>query len=143
MIHHHNHQVRKLLVSMMLSALLIPTAFGTAVTFNLDSAQSSITVSGTVAGQPLTTQGPGSLTTHFNGTVDATLDSTSSPTQITITGSTLNAMVSGQWRPLAGGTDGTADADLGGSTSGALITSGNVAVRNFGVNGVTAAAIVR
>ena len=139
MIHHRNNLAWQTLVSMALSALLIPAAFGAAVTFNLDSSQSYITLSGTVAGQPLTTQGPGSLTTHFSGTVNATLDNTSSPTQITITSSTLNALVSGQWRPLAGGTDGTADADLGGSTSGAL--SGNVAVRNFGVTGVTAAAV--
>jgi len=141
MIHHRNHPARQTLVSMVLGALLIPAAFGAAVTFNLDSSQSYITVSGTVAGQPLTTQGPGSLTTHFSGTVDSTLDNTASPTQITITGSTLDATTSGQWHPLAGGADGVADADLGGSTSGSLITSGNVAVRNFVVNGVTATAV--
>ncbi|MEO8425752.1 MAG: hypothetical protein ABI651_01440 [Verrucomicrobiota bacterium] len=80
------------------------------VIFNLDPAQSSITLSGNVLNNAFKEQGPGSLTASFSGTIAA--DVTGSTIQF-IGGSAIDALTSGNWQPQTGGAAGSAPADYG------------------------------
>jgi hypothetical protein len=89
----------------------------------LDASQSSITVSGTVdsqlgAGKPIQTQGPGSLTTSYTGTINT--NRLTNSIQF-LAGSAVDANVNGNWQPLADGGDGSAPADYGGKITGTVI----------------------
>lgn len=77
-------------------------SFAGSATFMIDSDRSEITLSGDVAGVTLREQGPGSLTTRFTGHIHTDL----TPTTIAFPGSSLlDALTSGVWRPLPGGSD--------------------------------------
>ena len=83
--------------------------------FNLVTAQSSITLSGTVSNTtfgtaPIEQQGPGGLTASYSGTIKT---DRGDGTVSFLTGSTIDANVSGNWRPLADASDGTSPADYG------------------------------
>jgi hypothetical protein len=91
--------------------------------YTLDTSQSSITVSGTVdsqlgAGRPIQTQGPGSLTTSYTGTIKT--DRVTNSIQL-LAGSAIDANVNGSWQPLADGSDGSAAADYGGKITGTIV----------------------
>lgn len=78
--------------------------------FTIDPNQSSLTASGSVSGTPFTQQGPGSLTTAYAGTIQATQTGGT----IQFTGSSLiTAQTNGSWSPLSGGSPGSAPADYG------------------------------
>jgi hypothetical protein len=84
--------------------------YGAPVTFEIDSARSRITVSGSVIGNTLQEQAPGSLTTSFSGLIKAELGESS----LQFTGqSQLDAQTNGVWEPMPGGQAGTAAADYG------------------------------
>src|ERR1043166_6537110 len=72
------------------------TAVGAEV-FTVDSTQSTVSISGTVAGQTLHEQGAGSLTTHYQGTLvaDVGVDTIQFPGQ-----SQVVAINNGSWQPL-------------------------------------------
>jgi len=82
---------------------------GRAATFEVDPAQSSITLSGTVAALPLREQSPGSLTTKLGGSLNVNL----AADQIQIVDGLLDAETSGEWRPGVAGAAGSAPADFG------------------------------
>jgi hypothetical protein len=102
--------------------------------YNIVTSQSNIAISGKVHSAFGTTdilpQGPGSLTTSYTGTIRADRAGTSS---IQFSGGSLiDANVSGSWKPLATGDDGSAPADYGGRVSylfGAV--TANFAARDF------------
>ncbi len=85
--------------------------------YTIDTTQSSIAISGTVFSvdlnqtKPIVQQGAGGLTTTYTGTIKT--DRTTGNIGF-LGGSTIDANVSGNWRPLADGADGTAPADYGG-----------------------------
>jgi hypothetical protein len=85
-----------LLSACMISATSATASTVTPVEFTLDESQSKITLSGTVLGNPVTEQAPGSLTTTFYGKIVA--DVTSTAIQFT-GGSTLTARTNGVWKP--------------------------------------------
>jgi hypothetical protein len=104
--------------------------------FTLVTNQSTVTISGSVIGGPITAQGPGSLTTTFGGSLQATVGGTT----IQFTGqSQIVGETNGSWQPLADGTAGSAPADFGGSAN-ASFASGNAAIRNVELD-VTSPAI--
>lgn len=95
--------------------LVSATARGELKTFTVDTNQSLLTISGTFTYEttslPLEQQGPGSLTTHYTGTILANV------TDSTITfvgGSSVIGLNSGSWQPLPGGALGSAPANYGG-----------------------------
>ena len=95
--------------------------------FTLDPAQSAITVTASLSSSlVLSEQAPGSLTTHFAGTIKA--DTTGSSIQFT-GGSVIDAQTNGNWQPMANGVAGSAPADFGGRGS-TILASGNAALRN-------------
>ena len=96
------------------------------IVFTVDSTQSVIQLSGTVEGATLNAQGPGSLTTSLNGTIDA--DLTASTIQFN-TAAGIDAETNGSWQPAVGGNTGTAPADYGGTATVSIITA-EAAIRN-------------
>lgn len=109
-------------------ASAIPMVFG------IDNSRSQIAISGTVAGSPFSAQGPGALTTSYNGAINA--DLTGSTIQFT-GGSNIDAETNGVWQPAAGGGAGSAPADYGVTNSVNLgigapdYFPGNAALRNM------------
>jgi hypothetical protein len=95
-------------------ALLAVSAQADPVVFILDPNESRITLSGDVVGVSVQEQGPGSLTTQFEGSIRASL--TSSNLQFT-GGSVIDAVTNGVWKPLPEGKTGQAPADFGGKAS--------------------------
>jgi hypothetical protein len=87
------------------------TALGQNAQFEVDAAASSLAVTGTALGSPILTQGPGSLTTTYQGPLFLQL----TPTSIAFPGgSEVTANNSGSWQPLPGGDPGSAPANYGG-----------------------------
>jgi hypothetical protein len=92
--------------------------------YTIDMSQSSIAISGTVFSadlnqtRPIVEQGPGSLTSKYTGTLitDREIGSIA-----LLTGSSIDANVNGNWRPLADASDGTAPADYGGRANFTVI----------------------
>ena len=81
-----------------------------AAVFTIDSSKSQLTISGQVSGYTFTAQGPGSLTAAYNGTINASVSSST----IQFTGSSAIAAINnGVWQPAPGGTPGSAPADYG------------------------------
>jgi hypothetical protein len=87
-----------------------------AAVFSADSSRSQITLAGNIVAYtfqlgPINTQGPGSLTTFYGGTVNATV----SLTALQFTGSSsILAETNGVWQPAAEGNPGMLAADYGG-----------------------------
>lgn len=100
--------------SVSLTILVLTSCLAKAAPFVLDSAQSSVTLSGSVAGSPLREQGDGSLTTTFAGSLE--IDLTESTVQI-LSG-TLEAQNNGSWSPDIEGEPGSAPANFGGEATG-------------------------
>ncbi|MGH7981090.1 MAG: hypothetical protein ACREE6_17065 [Limisphaerales bacterium] len=99
-----------------------------AAVFAIESTQSQISLTGTVEGLALSPQGTGSLTASYQGDINATLSG--STLQFT-GGSTIAAVVSGNWEPKSGGAPGTAPADYGGEISVPFLGMGYGATRNL------------
>jgi hypothetical protein len=120
---------RTCLFSLTLATLLValaPTAQGVAVLFQVDTNLSAVTLGGSAAGIAFTEQGPGSLTTHFMGTVQAEV----TPASISFPGgSVVVAMTNGNWQPLPGGGAGAAPANYGIKVSAGFLVSGTCAAR--------------
>ncbi len=88
--------------------------------FTVDPTQSSLTLSGSIFGNAIAPQGPGSLTTTYVGTIQAT----QTVSTIQFTGSSLiTAQTNGSWQPLAGGGAGNAPADYGGVATSVAATA--------------------
>lgn len=120
--------------ALLLLLQAIPAA-AVPVVFTVDSTNSTFTQSGSVTSggitMPILEQGPGSLTTHYSGTVLANL----TPPLLQFPGGSLVvALTNGIWQPAAGGAAGTAAADSAGKiTYSVLIFSlnGYIAGRNL------------
>jgi hypothetical protein len=85
--------------------------------YTIVPAQSSVTVSGTVAGLSISGQGgSGSLTTSYNGTIRADRGTNSIDFLPTL-GTPITANNKGNYSPLDSGASGTAPANYGGSVS--------------------------
>lgn len=95
--------------------------------FTIDPAQTSVVLSGSVSGNPLNPQGPGSLSNQFTGTL--IVDVTPSTIQFS-GGSLIDAFPNGTWQPLPGGGAGSAPADYAGTVNLFLVT-GVAAIRNI------------
>ncbi|HOP97219.1 MAG TPA: hypothetical protein PL064_05865 [Thermogutta sp.] len=95
--------------------------------FTIDQAQSSLTISGTLLGNPLQEQAPGSLTTDYFGTIVADVTDT---TIEFVGGSEIRANDSGTWQPAEGGEAGSAPANYGAQAS-LLFISGVAALRHI------------
>jgi hypothetical protein len=106
---------------------MLPCCESAIVEFTVDSGQTQVTFSGQAVGLTLTEQGPGSLTTRFEGTIKAEVTDESLRF---VGGSRLDGLVNGNWSPLAQGEAGTAPADFGGKGGGFLI-SGTGALRDL------------
>ncbi|MGI8603865.1 MAG: hypothetical protein ACR2OZ_12830 [Verrucomicrobiales bacterium] len=100
------------------------------VTFTLDPARSSVTMSGTVQGNTISQQGAGSLTTRYDGTLKTDLRGNS--IQFT-TGSFVDAEVNGNWEPKIGGAAGNDPADYAGQALN-LFATVKAALRNLLLN---------
>jgi hypothetical protein len=105
----------------------MPSVMADSATFTIDPAQSSITISGTVAGGTIKEQGAGSLTTKFAGTIRAEVNNAAIQFS---GGSQISAQNNGNWAPAANGATGTAPANYGGIAT-VVIIQANAAVRNI------------
>jgi len=116
-------------VSVLAGALLAASLGHPALAqvFTLDANQSTITLSGSVLGYALTAQGPGSLTTSYQGTVQTALAGGT----IQFTGQSLiQAQTNGSWQPKADGSAGSQPADYGAMASAGLVGAVTAALRN-------------
>ncbi len=102
----------------------------TSTVFSLDQNNSSLTLSGTFAGANIQTQGTGSLTTKYIGTLATQWDLTAHTLSFVQTGTAVTALNSGTWQPAVGGGSGSAPADYGGKVTILFIT-GYAAVRGL------------
>jgi hypothetical protein len=96
-------------------------------TFAIDQAQSVLTLSGTFSGFAVQQQGPGSLTTHYTGTIETDL---SDAGIVFVGGSQIIGVTNGNWQPGPGGVAGTAPANYGGQVVN-LAVNGKAAVRDI------------
>ena len=119
------------LVSGILSfgaVFIIDRALAAPVVFTVDNTQSQITLSGKIAGSPLTAQGSGSLMTTYSGNINADVAGST----IQFTGSSdIIAKTNGVWQPAVGGATGSALADYGGKASLSFLGTGYGAARNI------------
>jgi hypothetical protein len=99
---------------------------GALETFVLDATNSSLSISGTLAGSAFQQQGTGSLTTKYSGTIKA--DVTGSNITF-VGGSVIVGLNSGNWQPGPGGVAGSAPANYGMKET-VLLTTVMAAVRN-------------
>jgi hypothetical protein len=102
------------------------------MTVVLSEMNSQLTLSGDVNGSTIMEQGPGSLTTKYTGQVhvDVGQDGMGNLTTIQFLNdsvTSVNADISGNWRPLSGGGNGTAPANYGGKAT--IFTDAFVALR--------------
>jgi hypothetical protein len=95
-------------------ALTVALSPAVAGVFTLDTNQSWLTVAGTVQGAAITQQAPGSLTTKYGGTLQAT--QTGNTIQFADQ-SLITALNNGNWQPLTNGNAGFAAANYGASVS--------------------------
>jgi len=135
----HKSNISRWFVAVVVGAALVLSGERTCTNaqgFTVDTNQSSITISGSVAGGAITNQGPGSLTTAIGGTVQLALVGNT----IQFTGqSQILTEINGSWQPTADGTAGSAPADYGGAVN-LGIASGFAAIRNVQLD-VTSPAI--
>jgi hypothetical protein len=94
--------------------------------FTIDSERTEATLSGVAAGLPVVEQGPGSLTTRFEGHLLVELGEGSIHFP---GGSVIDATVNGDWSPRPLGESGTAPADFGAAASSGFL-SGTAALRD-------------
>ena len=95
-------------------------------TFALDTTNSSVSISGTLAGVAFQQQGTGSMTTRYSGTIEAVVTSSN----ITfVGGSAIVGLNSGNWQPGPGGVTGSAPANYGVKVN-VLLTTVMAAQRN-------------
>jgi hypothetical protein len=99
------------------------------LTFYVDSANSSLTLSGSVAGNPIQQQGSGSLTTQYSGSIVAVWDRAAGTINFLGGYSDAVAANSGSWEPQANGGSGNAPANYGVQFSLGLFGTGKAAVR--------------
>lgn len=93
----------------------------TSVVYTVDNTRSAVTISGTLLGLPLIQQAPGSLTTTFSGTIDATVNNATNAIQVQFPSSGIVAAEdSGSWEPLATGASGNEPANYGFSVAGPI-----------------------
>jgi MYXO-CTERM domain-containing protein len=98
------------LAALHVVAVAVESSRAQTATFQVDPAGSSLTVSGTALGSPILSQGPGSLTTTYQGPLLLQL----TPSTIEFPGgSAVAANNSGNWLPLPGGASGSAPANYG------------------------------
>jgi hypothetical protein len=110
---------------LMIFASGVPSARGQV--FTVDTNQSSLTISGSVVGGTIASQGTGSLTASLGGSIQIALVGNT----IQFTGQGLIAPnTNGSWQPLVDGTAGAAPADFGGQAN-LGIASGVAALRNI------------
>src|SRR5579883_2482189 len=119
-----------------LDALEDRTVLSTVV-FNEVQSQSSLTLSGIIAGKKLKPQGAGALTTTYFGTFQANIDEANGTIRFIQTGNDFCAANTGNWAPLADGGDGTAPGIYGFWMKSHQMVL-DVAVRDFHVNADTA-----
>ncbi len=104
--------------------------------FVLDTNQSSITISGTVAGYSFAAQGAGSLTAAYGGTIQAAQTANT----IQFTGQSLiQAQNSGSWQPKSDGSAGSEPANYG-AQANAVFATAKAALRNLQLD-VTSSAL--
>jgi hypothetical protein len=85
--------------------------------FTIDPNQSSLTITGSISGTSFVQQGPGSLTTKYDGTIQATQTAGT----IQFTGlSLITAQTNGSWQPLTNGSLGSAPANYGAMVSSSV-----------------------
>lgn len=103
------------------------------VLFSLDPS-SSLTLSGSINGSAITQQGPGSLTTTYQGTLSADVASDDSTISFFNDGNTAAADDSGSWQPLPNGASGSASANYGGQVNLGIFGTARAAVRGLQVS---------
>jgi hypothetical protein len=111
----------------LLTAGMTPFCQAAIVQFTIDSALTQVTMSGTAAGLTIAEQGPGSLTTSFEGNVVAEVNDDSLRF---VGGGRIEGVTNGDWSPMAFGETGTEPADFGARAGSGLI-SGTGALRDL------------
>lgn len=116
-----------LITPVLMGVFLVSHPIQAAVkTFYLVPEESTVTLSGQALGLDIKEQGPGSLTSRFQGTIQAAIEG--NHIQF-VTGSDIDALTNGNWEPLPGGASGKAPADYGGTASSLILGTAKAAVR--------------
>jgi hypothetical protein len=95
--------------SMLFAFGFILPILGNADDFSIDPGRSTLVVSGSLSGQPITAQGTGALSTTYSGMLNVAF----APGTLEFTGAVATAGISGNWQPAIGGTTGSAPANYG------------------------------
>lgn len=135
-----NHSSDRWPSRLLAGALLIlnPGLPVLADSLTLDTNQSAITISGSIAGFSFVEQGAGSLTTRYGGTIQAGLAAGT----IQFTGqSVIQAQNNGSWQPKADGTTGSEPANYGATANGGIATA-KAALRNIQLDATSPAITV-
>jgi hypothetical protein len=101
------------------------------LTFAIDTASTSLNLSGDIAGSSIQQQGAGSLTTHYSGTIAAVWDRVGSTINFLSAGSDAVAADSGTWQPAPGGGVGSGPANYGGQATIDLFVTARAALREL------------
>jgi hypothetical protein len=111
--------MKRFVATLFALGMLLNRQAAEAAVLAIDSAKSSITLSGNILGTAIQEQGPGSLTTHFAGSIRFE----TTPASITFPGgSVVDAITNGVWAPNGGGGSGSAPADFAGEARSFLAT---------------------
>jgi len=139
--------LRRFVGTSLLAALVglgVGSANANPTAWTVQSGSSSLTISGALSSggtllANLVTQGAGSLTTKYTGTINSlqgvapisTDGWSGNPTSIQFLSATLTALNSGNWDPLPGGALGTAGANYGGKVDLGFLGGANLSVRSL------------
>jgi hypothetical protein len=105
--------------------------------FVVNQAASALTLSGDIGGFPLQQQANGSLTSSYSGSIVADWDLDGLTINLDQPGTSLAALVTGDWQPKPDGSSGSAPADYGGKVTILFVTA-QVALRGLTVAASTA-----
>ncbi|MCX6928371.1 MAG: hypothetical protein NT154_34955 [Verrucomicrobia bacterium] len=115
--------------------LSVNLAYPQARVYTLDPNQSALSISGNIIGYTMTQQAPGSLTTKFGGTIQATVVGNT----IQFAGlSLVEAQDSGSWQPKGDGTAGSESANFGAQAS-SFFASAKAALRKIQLDVISSA----
>jgi len=90
---------RYLVFALTMTSFLLVASNASALTFTIDPAQSSLSLTGMFGGLPLSPQAAGGDVTSYSGTLDVNMDNVVAPNTIKFVGGSAVAAVNGVWLP--------------------------------------------
>lgn len=105
------------------------SAFAVTQTYTIDPAQSGLTITGSLTGNPASPQTSGSTSTTYSGTIK--MDQTGNTIQFNAGSALVAATLATKQEPLSDGTPGSAPANYGRTADGPFFTTTLEAIRGL------------